>query len=80
MGRRTQKGSLVCTLPDGKETSSSAGPPWAEDYAQVEFLSDDLLYRELVAEAKADLVVAGWNSRTRAGSRPRSRWRPARRP
>lgn len=36
--------------------------PWAEDYAQVEFLSDDLLNRELVVEAKADLVVAGWNS------------------
>ncbi|MFE7507852.1 ABC transporter substrate-binding protein [Promicromonospora sp. NPDC057488] len=36
--------------------------PWAEDYAQVEFLSDDLLNRELVVEAEADLVVAGWNS------------------
>ncbi|AUS77067.1 iron transporter [Actinoalloteichus sp. AHMU CJ021] len=36
--------------------------PFAEDYAAVEFLSDDLLNRELVADARADLVVAGWNS------------------
>ncbi|QVJ02857.1 ABC transporter substrate-binding protein [Nocardiopsis eucommiae] len=36
--------------------------PWAEDYAAVEFLSDDLLNRELVVDAEADLVVAGWNS------------------
>ncbi|GII95344.1 ABC transporter substrate-binding protein [Sinosporangium siamense] len=36
--------------------------PWAEEYAKVKFLSDDLLNRELVVDAKADLVVAGWNS------------------
>ncbi|WP_394327812.1 ABC transporter substrate-binding protein [Nocardiopsis alborubida] len=36
--------------------------PWADEYAQVEFLSDDLLNRELVVDAGADLVVAGWNS------------------
>ncbi|SDT22610.1 ABC transporter substrate-binding protein [Jiangella sp. DSM 45060] len=36
--------------------------PWADDYAAVEFLSDDLLNRELVVDADADLVVAGWNS------------------
>ncbi|MDZ5079075.1 ABC transporter substrate-binding protein [Nesterenkonia sp. HG001] len=36
--------------------------PWAEDYAAVEFLSDDLLNRELVVDENADLVVAGWNS------------------
>ncbi|MBR8745385.1 ABC transporter substrate-binding protein [Nocardiopsis sp. MG754419] len=36
--------------------------PWAKDYASVEFLSDDLLNRELVVDAEADLVVAGWNS------------------
>lgn len=36
--------------------------PWAEDYARVEFLGDDLLNRELVVDAEADLVVAGWNS------------------
>ncbi|MGW4796735.1 ABC transporter substrate-binding protein [Nonomuraea sp. NPDC004297] len=36
--------------------------PWAAEYAKVEFLSDDLLNRELVVDAKADLVVAGWRS------------------
>lgn len=36
--------------------------PWADDYAQVDFLSDDLLNRELVVNADADFVVAGWNS------------------
>ncbi|GLU45659.1 ABC transporter substrate-binding protein [Nocardiopsis ansamitocini] len=36
--------------------------PWAADYEKVEFLSDDLLNRELVVDAEADLVVAGWNS------------------
>ncbi|WP_116950985.1 ABC transporter substrate-binding protein [Jiangella endophytica] len=36
--------------------------PWASDYAAVEFLSDDLLNRELVVDAEADFVVAGWNS------------------
>ncbi|WP_017610239.1 ABC transporter substrate-binding protein [Nocardiopsis xinjiangensis] len=36
--------------------------PWAEDYEQVEYLGDDLLNRELVVDAGADFVVAGWNS------------------
>ncbi|SOD62970.1 iron complex transport system substrate-binding protein [Streptomyces zhaozhouensis] len=36
--------------------------PWAEEYARVEMLSDDLLNRELVVDARADLVVAGWQS------------------
>ncbi|GAB3447436.1 ABC transporter substrate-binding protein [Actinophytocola sediminis] len=36
--------------------------PWAEEYAKVEFLGDDLLNRELVVDAAADFVVAGWNS------------------
>ncbi|OZM71162.1 iron transporter [Amycolatopsis antarctica] len=36
--------------------------PWAAEYAKVQFLGDDLLNREAVVEAKADLVVAGWNS------------------
>ncbi|MEU8952772.1 ABC transporter substrate-binding protein [Streptomyces sp. NPDC048518] len=36
--------------------------PWASEYAKVEKLSDDLLNKELVVGAKADLVVAGWNS------------------
>ncbi|NDL59538.1 ABC transporter substrate-binding protein [Phytoactinopolyspora mesophila] len=36
--------------------------PWASEYEKVEFLSDDLLNRELVVDAEADFVVAGWNS------------------
>ncbi|OEV04315.1 ABC transporter substrate-binding protein [Streptomyces oceani] len=36
--------------------------PWAEEYAKVRNLGDDLLNKEVVMEAKADLVVAGWNS------------------
>ncbi|WP_028646561.1 ABC transporter substrate-binding protein [Nocardiopsis sp. CNT312] len=36
--------------------------PWASEYEQVEFLSDDLLNRELVVDAEADFVVAGWQS------------------
>lgn len=36
--------------------------PWAAEYAKVELLSDDLLNKELVVDAKGDLVVAGWNS------------------
>ncbi|WP_173524199.1 ABC transporter substrate-binding protein [Nonomuraea antri] len=36
--------------------------PWASEYAKVEFLGDDLLNRELVVDAEADFVVAGWRS------------------
>ncbi|MFD3440352.1 ABC transporter substrate-binding protein [Streptomyces sp. NPDC058685] len=36
--------------------------PWASEYAEVKMLSDDLLNKELVVEAKSDFVVAGWNS------------------
>jgi iron complex transport system substrate-binding protein len=36
--------------------------PWADEYAKVEFLGDDLLNKELVVDAKADFVVAGWRS------------------
>lgn len=36
--------------------------PWASEYARVKMLGDDLLNKELVVDAKADLVVAGWNS------------------
>lgn len=36
--------------------------PWASEYAEVKMLSDDLLNKEVVVEARADLVVAGWNS------------------
>ncbi len=36
--------------------------PWAAEYEEIAFLSDDLLNRELVVDANADFVVAGWNS------------------
>ncbi|QKW10427.1 ABC transporter substrate-binding protein [Streptomyces sp. NA04227] len=36
--------------------------PWASEYAKVKMLSDDLLNKELVVQAKSDFVVAGWNS------------------
>ncbi|MET8676721.1 ABC transporter substrate-binding protein [Streptomyces sp. NPDC004647] len=36
--------------------------PWASEYAKVKMLGDDLLNKELVADAKSDFVVAGWNS------------------
>ncbi|MEU2108433.1 MULTISPECIES: ABC transporter substrate-binding protein [Streptomyces] len=36
--------------------------PWASEYARVKMLSDDLLNKEVVVDARADLVVAGWNS------------------
>jgi iron complex transport system substrate-binding protein len=36
--------------------------PWAAEYARVEMLSTDLLNRELVVDAGADFVVAGWRS------------------
>ncbi|MFC5800982.1 ABC transporter substrate-binding protein [Streptomyces formicae] len=36
--------------------------PWAAEYAEVKMLSDDLLNKEVVVEAKSDFVVAGWNS------------------
>lgn len=36
--------------------------PWAAEYAKVALLSDDLLNKEIVVDAKGDLVVAGWNS------------------
>ncbi|SCK50397.1 ABC transporter substrate-binding protein [Streptomyces sp. WMMB 322] len=36
--------------------------PWASEYAEVKKLSEDLLNKELVADAKSDFVVAGWNS------------------
>ncbi|GAB2756151.1 ABC transporter substrate-binding protein [Amycolatopsis magusensis] len=39
-----------------------AESPYAAEYAKVQFLGDDLLNRELVVDAKADFVVAGWNS------------------
>ena len=36
--------------------------PFAADYAKTELLSQDLLNRELVVDAGADMVVAGWRS------------------
>ena len=36
--------------------------PYADDYEKVEFLGEDLLNRELVVDANADFVVAGWES------------------
>jgi iron complex transport system substrate-binding protein len=36
--------------------------PWAAEYAKVKMLSDDLLNKEIVVQAKSDFVVAGWNS------------------
>ncbi|HEY1178569.1 MAG TPA: ABC transporter substrate-binding protein [Phytomonospora sp.] len=36
--------------------------PWASEYAKVDFLSDDLLNKELVVDAGGDFVLAGWNS------------------
>ncbi|MBQ1098319.1 ABC transporter substrate-binding protein [Streptomyces sp. b94] len=36
--------------------------PYASEYAKVKMLSDDLLNKEVVVEAKSDFVVAGWNS------------------
>ena len=36
--------------------------PLGAEYAKVKMLSDDLLNKELVVEAKADFVVAGWES------------------
>ena len=39
-----------------------ARSPWAEDYESVETLSTDVLSREVVVDAEADWVFAGWNS------------------
>ena len=39
-----------------------ARSPWAADYRAVETLSTDVLSREVVVDAEADWVLAGWNS------------------
>lgn len=36
--------------------------PWASEYRKTQHLGDSLLNRELVVNADADFVVAGWNS------------------
>ncbi|MGB3437628.1 MAG: ABC transporter substrate-binding protein [Actinophytocola sp.] len=41
---------------------SIAGSPWKEDYASVERLGTSRVTREILVNAKADWVIAGWNS------------------
>lgn len=41
---------------------SIAGSPWKEDYANVERLGTSRVTREILVNAKADWVIAGWNS------------------
>jgi iron complex transport system substrate-binding protein len=41
---------------------SIAGSPWKEDYAKVERLGTSRVTREILVNAKADWVIAGWNS------------------
>ncbi len=41
---------------------SIAGSPWKDDYAKVERLGTSRVTREILIDAKADWVIAGWNS------------------
>lgn len=41
---------------------SIAGSPWKEDYADVERLGTSRVTREILVNARADWVIAGWNS------------------
>ncbi|MDT7728817.1 MAG: iron complex transport system substrate-binding protein [Actinomycetota bacterium] len=41
---------------------SIAGSPWKDDYARVERLGTSRVTREILVDAKADWVIAGWNS------------------
>ncbi|MFK0248486.1 ABC transporter substrate-binding protein [Amycolatopsis azurea] len=41
---------------------SIAGSPWKDDYAKVERLGTTRITREVLVDAKADWVIAGWNS------------------
>lgn len=41
---------------------SIKGSPWRQDYADVERLGTERITREIVVDAKADFVLAGWNS------------------
>lgn len=41
---------------------SIKGSPWRKDYADVERLGTERITREIVVDAKADFVLAGWNS------------------
>ncbi|MEU6990998.1 ABC transporter substrate-binding protein [Streptomyces sp. NPDC046465] len=38
------------------------GSPWREDYKEVERLGTERITREIVVDARADWVLAGWNS------------------
>ncbi|WP_257231527.1 ABC transporter substrate-binding protein [Streptomyces sp. Rer75] len=39
-----------------------AGSPWRDDYKKVDRLGTERITREIVMDAKADWVLAGWNS------------------
>ncbi|MEU6674437.1 ABC transporter substrate-binding protein [Streptomyces sp. NPDC046925] len=41
---------------------SIKGSPWRKDYTGVERLGTERITREIVVDAKADFVLAGWNS------------------
>lgn len=41
---------------------SIAGSPWKDDYAKVERLGTSRVTREILVGAKADWIIAGWNS------------------
>ncbi|MFI7320713.1 ABC transporter substrate-binding protein [Streptomyces venezuelae] len=41
---------------------SIKGSPWREKYAEVDRLGNERITREIVVDAKADWVLAGWNS------------------
>ncbi|WP_432585241.1 ABC transporter substrate-binding protein [Streptomyces sp. HD1123-B1] len=41
---------------------SIAGSPWRADYAKVDRLGTERITREIVVNAEADWVLAGWNS------------------
>lgn len=46
-------------MPDDKGDLNAV--PWKDGYDKVEWLSKDRLTKELVLEARADFVLAGWN-------------------
>ncbi|MEU9111281.1 ABC transporter substrate-binding protein [Streptomyces sp. NPDC048483] len=52
------RGYVMNTLGD----PSIKGSPWRKDYAKVERLGTERITREIVVDAKADWVLAGWNS------------------
>ncbi|WP_433259827.1 ABC transporter substrate-binding protein [Actinosynnema sp. CS-041913] len=41
---------------------SIAGSPWKDDYARVERLGTSRVTKEILVQAEADWVIAGWNS------------------